>query len=68
MSIEKKSLISNRMATKKAIVTKPEVSKVNSTKISKVQASLAHTSPVTRVTLRTAAPVVRFAATRLRQS
>jgi hypothetical protein len=30
MSIEKKSLISNRTATKKAIVTKPEVTKVSS--------------------------------------
>jgi len=32
MSIEKKSLISNRIASKKAIVTKPEGSKVASTK------------------------------------
>ena len=34
MSIEKKSLISNRSAAKKALVTKPEVSKVASTKMS----------------------------------
>jgi hypothetical protein len=33
MSIEKKSLISNRSASKKAIVTKPEVSKVENTKV-----------------------------------
>src|ERR1043166_2022314 len=33
MSIEKKSLISNRIAAKKAIVTKPEGSKVASTKM-----------------------------------
>jgi hypothetical protein len=32
MSIEKKSLISNRIASKKAIVTKPEGSKVASNK------------------------------------
>ena len=32
MSIEKKSLISNRTATKKAIVTKPEVSTVAATR------------------------------------
>jgi hypothetical protein len=32
MSIEKKSLISNRIASKKAIVTKPEGSKIASTK------------------------------------
>lgn len=32
MSIEKKSLISNRIASKKAIVTKPGVSKVASPK------------------------------------
>lgn len=32
MSIEKKSLISNRSAAKKALVTKPEVNKVASTK------------------------------------
>jgi len=32
MSIERKSLISNRIASKKAIVTKPEGSKVASTK------------------------------------
>lgn len=33
MAIEKKSLISNRTASKKAIVTKPEVSKVAPTKV-----------------------------------
>lgn len=33
MAIEKKSLISNRTATKKAIVTKPEVSKATATKV-----------------------------------
>ena len=32
MSIEKKSLISNRTASKKAIVTKPEVAKLDSTR------------------------------------
>ena len=39
MSIEKKSLISNRSAAKKALVTKPEVSKVASTKISSTRLS-----------------------------
>jgi len=33
MSIEKKSLISNRMASKKAIVTKPEVNNVAASKL-----------------------------------
>ena len=33
MSIEKKSLISNRMATKKAIAAKPEVTTVASTRV-----------------------------------
>lgn len=33
MSIEKKSLISNRSASKKAIVTKPEVTKAVSTRL-----------------------------------
>lgn len=33
MSIEKKSLISNRVASKKAIVTKPEVAKVASARL-----------------------------------
>lgn len=33
MAIEKKSLISNRTATKKAIVTKPGVSKVAPTRL-----------------------------------
>lgn len=41
MSIEKKSLISNRNATKKAIVTKPEVSKVASTRLSRLHVSRA---------------------------
>jgi hypothetical protein len=35
MSIEKKSLISNRTAGKKAIATKPTVSKVAATKVAK---------------------------------
>ena len=35
MSIEKKSLISNRTATKKALVTKPEVSSISATKLAK---------------------------------
>ena len=34
MSITKKSLISNRGASKKAIVTKPEVNKISATKLS----------------------------------
>jgi hypothetical protein len=34
MSIEKKSLISNRSAAKKALVTKPQANKVASTKVS----------------------------------
>jgi hypothetical protein len=33
MSIEKKSLISNRKATKKALVTKPEITKVATTRL-----------------------------------
>ena len=33
MSIEKKSLISNRAATKKALVSKPAASKVASTRL-----------------------------------
>jgi hypothetical protein len=39
MSIEKKSLISNRAATKKAIATKPEVSKVTANKTSMLRTS-----------------------------
>ena len=39
MSIEKKSLISNRTASKKAIVTKPEVSKVAPTKVANLRAA-----------------------------
>jgi predicted XRE-type DNA-binding protein len=47
MSIEKKSLISNRSAAKKALVTKPEVNKVASTKLSpaklgKVRLAISH--------------------------
>jgi hypothetical protein len=41
MSIEKKSLISNRMATKKAIVTKPEVNTVAPSKFSVAKSHLA---------------------------
>ena len=48
MSIEKKSLISNRMASKKAIVTKPEVSKVSSPRAT-VKSHL--TLPNTRMTI-----------------
>jgi len=33
MSITRKSLISNRGASKKAIVTKPEVNKISATKV-----------------------------------
>ena len=33
MALEKKSLISNRSASKKAIVTKPDVSKVAASKV-----------------------------------
>jgi len=39
MSIEKKSLISNRSAAKKANVAKPQVNKVSSTKVSKLMSS-----------------------------
>jgi hypothetical protein len=48
MSIEKKSLISNRSAAKKALVTKPEASKVASTKMSVTKLSLVRiaTAPV----------------------
>ena len=42
MSIEKKSLISNRIATKKAIVTKPQVRNVAATR---VHAALSRVSP-----------------------
>jgi hypothetical protein len=45
MSIEKKSLISNRSAAKKALVTKPEVNKVASTKL--FTARLSRTSVAT---------------------
>jgi hypothetical protein len=41
MSIQKKSLISNRTATKEAIVTKAEVSKFASTRLNKSHASIA---------------------------
>ena len=49
MSIEKKSLISNRSAAKKALVTKPEVNKVASTKmspakLSRVKLAISHAS------------------------
>ena len=47
MSIEKKSLISNRTATKKALVTKPEVTKVASTR-------MAHTAVRTKTVSRIA--------------
>jgi hypothetical protein len=39
MSIEKKSLISNRVAAKKALATKPEVSKVASTRVGHTKVS-----------------------------
>jgi hypothetical protein len=42
MSIEKKSLISNRTATKKALVAKPEVSKVASTRVIKPRLANVH--------------------------
>jgi hypothetical protein len=45
MSIEKKSLISNRSAGKKAIVTKPDVSKVSSTRLAQPKVVL-HTPKV----------------------
>ncbi|HTJ87679.1 MAG TPA: hypothetical protein VL349_10495 [Terriglobales bacterium] len=47
MSIEKKSLISNRIASKKAIVTKPEGSKVASNKT-----IMARTAAIPRVALK----------------
>lgn len=43
MSIEKKSLISNRTASKKAIVTKPEVAKVAPARLAKpARVNVAH--------------------------
>jgi hypothetical protein len=48
MSIEKKSLISNRTATKKAIVTKPEVTNVAPARLarpSKVRVHVANVRP-----------------------
>jgi hypothetical protein len=67
MSIEKKSLISNRIASKKAIVTKPEGSKVASTKTvsSRVAAApkvMARTAAIPKV----AVGHTRLAATRLK--
>jgi hypothetical protein len=54
MSIEKKSLISNRIASKKAIVTKPEGSKVTSTKA--VASRVAgYTKAMSRVTVKATA-------------
>ena len=47
MSIEKKSLISNRIESKKAIVTKPEGSKVASNKT-----IMARTAAIPRVVLK----------------
>jgi len=44
MAIEKKSLISNRTATKKALVAKPEVSKATVTRLAKPRLTM-HTSP-----------------------
>ncbi|HEY4053001.1 MAG TPA: hypothetical protein VGL74_04625 [Terriglobales bacterium] len=61
MSIEKKSLISNRIASKKAIVTKPEGSKVASNKT-----IVARMAAAPKVIARTAAPMSRMAsATRI---
>lgn len=55
MSIEKKSLISNRIAAKKAIVTKPEGSKVASTKL--ISSSVtSHTKVIVKPTAVTSAP------------
>jgi hypothetical protein len=45
MSIEKKSLISNRIATKKAIATKPEATKVVSTKVAHARVAPARVAP-----------------------
>ena len=44
MSIDKKSLISNRVAAKKAIATKPNVSKVASTKLQYNSVKVSHNS------------------------
>jgi hypothetical protein len=46
MSIEKKSLISNRIASKKAIVTKPEATKTVSSRVA------SHTKAATRVAVK----------------
>ncbi|PYV84342.1 MAG: hypothetical protein DMG93_05090 [Acidobacteria bacterium] len=66
MSIEKKSLISNRIASKKAIVTKPEGSKVASTKMMSSRV-LGHTKAVSRIAVKatsvTSAPNTRLVAT-----
>ena len=54
MSIEKKSLISNRIATKKAIATKPTVSEVGSTKLATTKIAMPHTKvamPHTKVAM-----------------
>jgi len=45
MSIEKKSLISNRTATKKAILAKPEVSNVGATRVTLNKASVNRLAP-----------------------
>jgi hypothetical protein len=60
MAIEKKSLISNRTATKKAIVTKPEVSKVAPTRLNSFKVGGAArfnitSSPRNRVSFKTKA-------------
>ena len=78
MSIEKKSLISNRIASKKAIVTKPEATKTVSSRVASHAKVMVRTAAIPRVALKPNAvamkanPITightRLAATRLRNS
>ena len=70
MSIEKKSLISNRTATKKAVVRKPEVTKVSSPRTTIKARTIVHAraavpARLARLTVSHASPV-RFSPARIK--
>jgi len=57
VAIQKKSLISNRTATKKALVAKPEVSKTGVTRVNAHQSKIAlRVAPRPAVAFRVASP------------
>lgn len=65
MSIEKKSLISNRLASKKAIVTKPGVTKVANAAVTHRTNVVVRTS-IPRVGVKTTAVIAKVSAPKLK--